>query len=180
ELTAYANQINNYIYLNPTGETFVSLRGTFNVYEYLQADAFFYGLDLSGSYNFTDRASSYLKGSIIRAKNTEENNYFPFIPSDRLDWGFSYSLGKKDNPDSDKITISNVLVARQKREPDFDLAPAPSSYALFNLGYQKKIQLAKDQFNIGIQVNNIFDTEYKEYMNRFRYYSADMGRNILL
>jgi iron complex outermembrane receptor protein len=180
ELTAYANRISNYIYLNPTGETYVSLRGTFNVYEYLQADAFFYGFDLSGSYNFTDRASAYLKGSIIRAKNTDEDSYFPFIPSDRMDWGVSYSLGKKGNLDSDKITISNVLVARQKREPDFDLAPAPPGYALLNIGYLKKIQLAKNQFNIGLQVNNLFNTEYKEYMNRFRYFTADMGRNILL
>jgi iron complex outermembrane receptor protein len=180
ELTAYANHINNYIYLNPTGETFVSLRGTFNVYEYLQADAFFYGFDLSGSYVFTDRANAYFKGSIIRAKNTVEKNYFPFIPSDRMDWGFSYSLGQKENLDSDKITISNVLVARQTREPDFDLASAPAGYALFNIGYQKKIQFTKDQLNIGLQINNIFNTEYKEYMNRFRYFTADMGRNILL
>jgi iron complex outermembrane receptor protein len=180
ELTAYLNQINNYIYLNPTGETFVSLRGTFNMYEYLQANAFFYGFDLSGSYNFTDRLGAYLKGSIIRAKNTDMDNYFPFIPSDRMDWGLSYSLGKKDTPESDKITLSNLLVARQDREPDFDLAPAPPGYALVNLGYQKKIQLSDNQLNIGVQVNNIFNTEYKEYMNRFRYYTADMGRNILL
>ncbi len=180
EITAYANQINNYIYLNPTGETFVSLRGTFNVYEYLQADAFFYGFDLSGSYTFSTRVNGYLKGSIIRAKNTEEDNYFPFIPSDRMDWGFSYAFGKSSNPESDRITVSNVLVARQNREPDFDLAPAPPSYALFNLGYQKKIQLSENQFNIGLQVNNLFNTEYKEYMNRFRYFTADMGRNILL
>lgn len=180
EITAYANQIKNYIYLNPTGETFVSLRGTFNVYEYLQADAFFYGFDLSGSYTFSNRVNGYLKGSIIRAKNTEENNYFPFIPSDRMDWGISYAFGKKANPESDRITLSNVLVAQQKREPDFDLAPAPPSYALFNIGYQKKFQFAENQFNIGLQINNLFNTEYKEYMNRFRYFTADMGRNILL
>jgi iron complex outermembrane receptor protein len=72
------------------------------------------------------------------------------------------------------------LVARQTREPDFDLASAPAGYTLFNIGYQKKIQFTKDQLNIGIQINNIFNTEYKEYMNRFRYFTADMGRNILL
>jgi iron complex outermembrane receptor protein len=180
ELTGYANLIKNYIFLNPTAETFVSLRGTFNVFEYLQADAFFYGFDFSGSYTFSERINGYLKGSIIRAKNLDEGNYFPFIPSDRMDWGISYAFGKKSNANTDQITIGNVLVARQKREPDFDLAPAPPAYALFNLGYQKKIQLIENQFNIGIQVNNVFNTEYKEYMNRFRFFTADMGRNILL
>ncbi len=176
ELTAYANQIREYIYLNPTGETFVSLRGTFNVYEYLQANALFYGLDLSGTYAFTDQLNGYFKGSIIRAKNTETQTYFPFIPSDRMDWGLAYSFGKETH----RVTLSNVLVARQSREPEFDLAPAPPAYALFNLGYNLKVKIAENQLNVGIQANNLFNTEYKEYMNRFRYFSADMGRNILL
>ena len=176
ELTAYVNQINEYIYLNPTGDTFVSLRGTFNVYEYLQANALFYGVDLSGSYSFSKQLSGYLKGSLIRAKNTETQTYFPFIPSDRMDWGLAYSFGKEAN----RITMSNLLVARQSREPVFDLAPAPPDYALINLGYSKKIKIADNQFNVGLQINNLFNTEYREYMNRFRYFTADMGRNILL
>ncbi|MDA0315170.1 MAG: TonB-dependent receptor [Bacteroidetes bacterium] len=180
ELTAYANQIRDYIYLNPTGETFVSLRGTFNVYEYLQADAFFYGLDLSGTYSFTEHLNGYAKGSLIRAKNTETNTYLPFIPSDRMDWGLSYSLGKNPDQGRNRITLSNVLVARQHREPIFDLAPAPPAYALFNLGYSKKLELFKNTLSLSLQVNNLLNTEFKEYMNRFRYFTADMGSNFQL
>lgn len=178
ELTAYANRINDYIYLNPTGDVFVSLRGTFNVYEYLQADAFFYGMDLSGSYEFTSRLSGYFKGSLIRAENTVEDNYFPFIPSDRMDWGLSYRFGSRAG--GTKLTLSNVLVSQQTREPDFDLAPAPPGYALFNLAAQKQLTLGENKLNLGLQVQNIFNTSYKEYMNRFRYFTDDMGRNILL
>lgn len=178
EITGYANRIQDYIYLNPTMNTFVSLRGTFNVYEYLQADAFLYGIDISGSYDFGSRVSGYAKGSIIRAKNITSDNYFPFIPSDRMDWGISYEFGKNDHPN--KVTISNMLVARQNREPDFDLAPAPPAYALFNLGYQRKIPLEKNKLNLGIQIQNLLNTSYKEYMNRFRYFTDDMGTNIQL
>jgi iron complex outermembrane receptor protein len=176
ELTGYANRIQDYIYLNPTGDTFVSLRGTFNVYEYLQADPFFYGFDLSGSYEFTDRLSGYAKGSIIRAKNTESKTYFPFIPSDRMDWGLGYEFGKNNQPN--KLTISNMLVARQNREPNFDLAPAPPAYALLNLDYQRQFPFGKNKLNLGIQVQNLLNTSYKEYMNRFRYFTDDIGRNI--
>ena len=180
ELTGYANQIRDYIYLNPTGETFVSLRGTFNVYEYLQANALFYGLDVSGTYTFSDQLNGYAKGSVIRAKNTETESFFPFIPSDRMDWGLSYSFGAKDNKESNRLTISNLLVSRQTREPDFDLAPAPAGYALLNVGYAKKIQLAKNELSLSVQVSNLLNTEFKEYMNRFRYFTADMGRNFQL
>ena len=179
ELTGYTNQIQDYIFLNPTGQTFVSLRGTFNVYEYLQADAFFYGADLSGSYRFSDHFNGYAKGSIIRAKNTETNSYFPFIPSDRMDWGLSYEFGK-DPERQNRLTLSQVLVAQQSREPDFDLAPAPPGYTLMNLSFSKKIQLFQHDFSVGVQVNNLLNTEFKEYMNRFRYFTADMGRNFQL
>jgi iron complex outermembrane recepter protein len=180
QLTAYANHISDYIYLNPTGDTYVSLRGTFNVYEYLQANAFFYGFDFSGSYVFTERLSGYAKGSIIRAKNTDADNYFPFIPSDRMDWGLSYQFGSLSNSKTNKVTLSNMLVAKQKREPDFDLAPAPNGYALFNISYQKQFELGKNKLNLGLQVQNLLNTSYKEYMNRFRYFTDDMGRNFLI
>ncbi|RAI94054.1 TonB-dependent receptor [Algoriphagus yeomjeoni] len=180
EFTAYLNPIQDYIFLNPTGETYVSLRGTFNVYEYLQANAFFYGFDFAGSYEFTDKISGYLKGSIVQAKNTEDDSYFPFIPSNRMDWGLSYNFAKDIDPKTNKITISNVLVAKQNREPDFDIAPAPPAYALFNLAYTKQVNIGENKMNLGLQVQNVFNTEYKDYMNRFRYFTYDMGRNVLL
>lgn len=178
ELTVYANQIRDYIYLNPTGETFVSLRGTFNVYEYLQANAFFWGVDFSGSYELTESLQAYAKGSIIRARNTETDEFFPFIPSDRMDWGLSYQLDRGSK--THHFNLSNMLVARQKREPVFDLAPAPPGYALFNVGYRYELPFQGNRLNLGLQVQNIFNTEFKEYMNRFRYFTADMGRNLLI
>jgi iron complex outermembrane receptor protein len=71
-------------------------------------------------------------------------------------------------------------VARQKREPVFDLAPAPPGYSLINASYFKKLKIAENQLTAGLQINNLLNTEYKEYMNRFRYFTADMGRNITL
>ncbi|PZX49640.1 TonB-dependent receptor [Algoriphagus chordae] len=180
ELTAYVNPIRNYIYLNPTGEVYVSLRGTFIVYEYTQANALFYGVDFAGSYEFTDQISGYLKGSIVHAKNTDEDNYFPFIPASNIDWGISYDFAKDNNPRTNKVTLSNVLVAKQNREPDFDYAPAPPAYALFNVSYQKQLSIGNDKLNLGLQVQNLFNTRYKDYMNRFRYFTYDMGTNVLL
>jgi iron complex outermembrane receptor protein len=51
---------------------------------------------------------------------------------------------------------------------------------LVNVGFSKKIQLFKNDFSVSMQVNNLLNTEFKEYMNRFRYFTADMGRNFQL
>lgn len=180
ELTAYANRINNYIYLNPTDQQFVSLRGSFNVFEYQQTDAFLWGIDLSLLYEINSNINAFSRGSLLSAKNITDNNYLPFIPSNRLENGVSYQFGKRENNFSSKIYFSNLLVAQQNREPDFDLAKAPQGYSIWNTGIQSEVKTGKNKLNIGLHVNNLFNTSYKDYMNRFRYYTHEMGRNILL
>jgi iron complex outermembrane receptor protein len=180
ELTGYTNRIKNYIYLNPTEEQFVSLRGTFNVFEYLQTDAFFIGADLSAIWTVDSNWELFSRGSFVRAKNTAENSYLPFIPTDRIETGISYQLESGINKNISKISFSNLAVAKQIREPDFDLAPAPPAYMLWNLGIRTGIQFGDNKLNLGVHVNNLFDTAYKDYMNRFRYFSHELGRNFII
>jgi iron complex outermembrane receptor protein len=143
-LTAYANRISNYIYLSPTDQQVVSLRGTFNVFEYLQKDARLLGLDLSANYMLVSGLETYARGSIIRAKNLTEDNYLPFIPADRLESGLRFKyLQKSKTPSS--FNLSTTLVAKQTREPEFDLAPAPAGYMIWNAGFQTERSPHRDQ-----------------------------------
>jgi iron complex outermembrane receptor protein len=180
ELTGYTNTIQNYIYLNPTEDRFVSLRGTFNVFEYLQTDAFFMGTDLSAIWTVSSHWELFSRGSIVRATNTTEDTFLPFIPADRLETGLSYSFETGVSKNNSKISFSNLAVAKQNREPDFDLAPAPPAYLLWNLGIQTGFKLGQNKLNFGFQATNLFDKAYKDYMNRFRYFSHELGRNVLI
>ncbi|MFD2201110.1 TonB-dependent receptor [Shivajiella indica] len=180
ELTAYTNRINNYIYLNPVEEQLITIRGTFNVFEYLQTDAGFWGTDLSAVWEITDRWEFFNRSSLVRAVNLTENSYLPFIPADRMENGLSFQLKKERGKFNSKIFLSNLTVAQQTREPDFDFAPAPPSYSIWNLGIQSSIKTKGNTLNIGLQVQNLFDTEYKDYMNRFRYFTHEIGRNVFL
>ena len=180
ELTGYTNRINNYIYLNPTEDRFISLRGTFNVFEYLQTDAFFMGTDLSAIWTVSSQWELFTRGSIVRAKNTTEDSFLPFIPADRIETGLSYQFLSGISKNKSKISFSNLAVAQQTREPDFDLAPAPPAYMLWNLGIQTGIQFGDNKLNIGLQVTNLFNETYKDYMNRFRYFSHELGRNVMV
>jgi iron complex outermembrane receptor protein len=180
ELTGYVNRINNFIYLNPTEQQFVSLRGSFNVFEYQQTDAFLWGIDLSSIYEINSHIEVFSRGSMVRAKNLTDNNYLPFIPSDRLETGISYKFHQEINNSSPKIFLENLLVAQQNREPDFDFAAAPERYSIWNMGIQTPIKTEKSNLNVGLHVNNLFNTSYKDYMNRFRYFTHELGRNILV
>lgn len=180
EFTGYTNRIDNYIFLNPTDQRFASLRGTFNVFEYLQTDAFFIGADLSAVWKVSSDWEFYSRGSLVRAKNTLQNSFLPFIPTDRVETGLSYKIFSGKSKNESKISISNLAVAKQHREPDFDLAPAPPAYMLWNAGIQTAIQFDKNKLNIGFQVTNLLDKSFKDYMNRFRYFSHELGRNVII
>ncbi len=179
EVTGYVNNIDNYIYLSPTDQQVVSLRGTFNVFEYLQTDASLWGFDLSANYDIIPVLEVFTKGSIIRAKNLIEDNYLPFIPSDRLESGIRINYLQK-SPSPSSLYLSNTMVAKQNRMPDFDLAPAPAGYNVWNAGLQTSFEVDDSRLNLILSVNNLFDTAYKDIMNRFRYYTFDLGRNVML
>jgi len=180
ELTGYAHRINNYIYLAPTPEQIVSLRGTFNVFEYRQTDAMIWGMDLSVAYEINENLEWFTRASLIRAKNLIENSYLPFIPSDRTENGLTWKKSRIGTFSENRFSISNQWVARQHREPGFDLAPAPPGYNIWNINLTTILPIQNKRLRTGLTVNNVLNKSYKDYMNRFRYFTHEMGTNVII
>lgn len=179
-LTGYLNRIDNYIYLNPTEEQLVSLRGTFNVFRYEQTDAKLWGIDLSTHYEIHPQLEWYARGSLVRAKDLKSESYLPLIPTDRLENGLTYTGHNWGLLTDNRFTLSHLAVAHQNRQPQFDFAPAPPSYHLWNLSFNTLLPMGNKKLKAGLTVSNLFDVAYKDYMNRFRYFTHEMGRNFTL
>ncbi|MEH6307133.1 TonB-dependent receptor [Olivibacter sp. CPCC 100613] len=182
ELDAYAHYIKNYTYLRATGEFWESLRGAFPVFQYEQTNAFFWGLDLAGNYQLAENFRYTVKASLVRAKDVRQKSYLPWIPSDRIEnalrWTKSY---QKQHLNTTFLQVQHQWVARQNRyEPDTDFASPPPAYGLLNVLGGLGFRFNQQDVNVQIGINNLLNKEYKEYMNRFRYYAHDMGRNITL
>jgi len=63
--------------------------------------------------------------------------------------------------------------------------PPPKGYELLSLQVGLEIPLYKTKKQtvpliIGMQINNLLNTTYRDYLNKFRYYSDEMGRNFIL
>jgi len=182
EFDAYAHYLKNYIYLQPTGEFWESLRGAFPVFNYEQTNALFWGLDLAASYQFAENFKYSLKGSLLRAKDTKNNSFLPWIPADRIENSVRWTLPQLPNNLSKFfLQAQHQYVTEQTRyEPSSDFAPPPPAYGLVNILAGISYQLNKQELNVNLSMNNMLNKEYKEYMNRFRYYAHDIGRNISL
>jgi iron complex outermembrane receptor protein len=59
-------------------------------------------------------------------------------------------------------------------EPGSDYAAPPAGYYLVNLNWGMSIK----GFDLSLRVSNALNAAYRDYLNRFRYYADDQGRNI--
>jgi iron complex outermembrane receptor protein len=75
-----------------------------------------------------------------------------------------------------------LAVTQQYQAPlNSDYAAPPSAYFLVGLNAGIDFMIKKTQaISIGISITNLLDTPYRDYLNRFRYFSNDMGRNVVL
>lgn len=176
----FAQVIQDYIYSQPNPDsTRQTIRGTFPLFQFKQNDAFFYGLDYNMQLSLAKNWNYDLGIAIVRAKNTETHKYFPYIPADRYRHSIAYNLPISKIWKS-SIKVEQIVQAKQSQyESDSDFAPPPPSYQLFNLIVGTYIS-HKSQKNTRVQlsVENLFNKEYKDYMDRFRYYAHALGRNI--
>lgn len=61
-----------------------------------------------------------------------------------------------------------------------DVSTPPKAYHLINLNSKVDIHLDENSsINLGFKINNLLNTRYKNYLNRLRYYSHDLGRNFV-
>lgn len=182
ELDGYLHWLNGYIYDEPSREFVRTITGEYPVFRYRQKDAFFRGIDLDTRY-FILPSLLFVraKGSMIWANEQKTGRYFPYIPALRL----SEEVGTRLTNvlgGSAEMSLSHRFVDRQRRfDPVTDLTDSPAAYHLFGLEASYSRPLPHGQsLRLTLSADNLFNAEYKEYTNRARYYSHDVGRDIRL
>ena len=157
----------------------LTIRGAFPVFKYQQIDAEITGVDFFGKIQVMKKWNWITKASLVRGKNQSNNEYLVQFPSDRIENEVEYSLVENDNIKNTAVSISLLSVMKQTRVPvNTDYAPAPNGYHLIGINANTTIYLKKQPITLGLRINNLTNQGYRDYMNRFRYYSNDLGRNI--
>jgi iron complex outermembrane receptor protein len=159
--------------INLTAAYATTVRGVFPIFTYQQIDAQFQGIDFQATYLVSPRLSVQQKTSIVRAFDTQNDQFMVNIPADRFDYLIRYAFKKNSAYVSGGIT----QVARQTRvELGSDYAIPPAGYFLVNLNWG----MTYKKVDVSLRVSNALNAAYRDYLNRFRYYADDQGRNISL
>ena len=185
KVSVYNNYINDFIYLAPVLPPTLTIRGAFPTFEYKQVNASFRGIDLTFDYKVFDQLTWESKTSIVRAKNLDTDEYLVSIPADRFDNKLRYEFGSSGQHNrlrNSYLSLGGLYVAEQTRLPsttDQDYAPAPDAYFLLHAEAGTTLQLGKQPVEIGLSGNNLLNTSYRDYLNRFRYFADEMGRLLM-
>ena len=181
----------NYIYIEPTGLK-QTIRGAFPVWEYNATDVFLVGTDFSSSYNINSQLKFDFGISYTYAQDLLKNNPLILIPplNTFQKLKFIPKRGKWD------IEIVNHLNATQNRYPDsnfqfdliqegqivsqpIDISTPPPGFQRLDIYLSINLKTNKNtKSQIRMIVQNLTNTEFRDYLNRMRFYSADLGRNL--
>lgn len=179
QLEGYYNRINNFIYLKPTLPATLTIKGAFPTFEYSQVEAALTGFDLSTKYEFVKNVSWTGKTSFLWARNLTEKEWLVGMPANRFKNSVEYKLPDLQRIKEIYVEIGLETVLEQTLVPDSSdyLAP-PSGYNLMSFGLGFSIPTYKKQkLVVDFGINNLLNTVYRDYMNRFRYYADELGRN---
>ena len=64
--------------------------------------------------------------------------------------------------------------------PEQDFAAPPPGYALVGTKLSTSTTLSKNSIRLYVQATNLLNTNYRDYLNRQRYYADDLGRSIVV
>ena len=179
----------NFINQIPTGIQ-NTIRGVFPVWSYEQIDATIFGLDFDAQLKINNEFT--YRGRFAYVKGTDGTNDQPLILMLPPNFANSIEFSKPEWKNF-YFKIENQTFLQQKEYPLFnptinvyengeevekilDLSTPPPAYALWSI--QTGLKLNK-QFSAGLNVTNLFDKNYRDYLNRMRFFSYEMGRNII-
>ncbi len=181
ELGLYSNAINGYIFLKPDLQYIHTVRGAYPTFTYTQVDARFRGIDVTASYQLHDSLSFSAKASMLYAWNKTIHDYLQLIPSNRYEASVRYGFGDCSFFKQLYCSAGILYIEKQTRVPaNSDYAVPPPAYMLVNFNTGFSVPVGKKQLTISLTANNLFNAAYRDYMDRFRYFTDEPGQNFML
>ena len=191
-VNSFANYVNDFIYIIPV-DLMPTIAGVFPYWEYKQEDAKLFGFDIKYDRQYFNNFFVGHQFSLIKGYERENNKPLINMPPANLKNQISYNF-----PDFNNLNISleSEFVFRQNEYPNnnfevyipteqtyewLDTSTPPGSYHLLN--FASSIGFKSNNggvYKINLRVENILNNLYKDYLNRLRYFTHEMGRNILV
>jgi len=181
ELAGYRNKFQNYLYPRDTGEQSVS-DPALNNYQFVGAEAEFYGFELSADFQLHPRINvggnlSHTRADRVVSEEeqsvtgfTDDTRLLPMIPP------VQGSVFLKYNRGSFTATTRMVMTGEQTRLAEFETKTG--GYSLLNASLQYRIDQSKLLHTITLSGKNLLNTTYRNHLSRIKDVFPEPGRSV--
>jgi iron complex outermembrane receptor protein len=177
DLAGFYNHIDNYIFILPTAETTSSGMG---IYRFEQTNSKLYGGEAGVHIHPKSIPWLHVQGNYSMVTGKQENGkYLPFIPAQKFRYEIraeKETLAFLKHPN---IWLSALTALKQDNPSPYETET--DGYTIVNEGINTEIKLNNQLMNIGLSVNNIFDTKYFDHLSTLKPLNYfNQGRNVSL
>ena len=188
----YINTINDFIVIEPV-DVRQTIRGNFQVWEYRQTNAQLIGVDVDASYPINEKLKLNHQFSLVKGYDRFRDEPLINIPPANFKNEIVYKNSEYNNL---RISLQSAYVFRQNEFPNnnfevyipqtetneiVDFSTPPNAYHLLNFNSSIDFKTSnKTALTVGLEISNLLNTSYRNYLNRLRLYADDLGRNFLL
>jgi iron complex outermembrane receptor protein len=171
----FYNHINNYIFIAPTGE----LEEAFFIYNYTQDNAKLYGGEIGWHLHPHPIDWLHLNSSFEIVIGKQKNgNYLPLIPANKFTNTLKTEFKNKKWLQNGFGAITLESTFKQNNISEFETST--SGYNIVNLGVGGTIKLKTIDFNINLNMNNVFNESYISHLSRLKTNGIpNIGRNFI-
>ncbi len=179
----YAQVFENYIYKRPLSAPILTIRGAFPAFMFTQTSALIAGVDAVLRYKPAIGWQWESRFSQIYGQDLRLQEALFLMPANSMEHSLAYAFKSYKKMAEPYAELRSLWVARQHRfAPNLDFREPPAAYALFqlNMGFSYLVNPKWRAWNIHVTINNLLNTNYRDYLSRFRYFTDEPGVNFIL
>ena len=189
-LEPYISKTFGYIFIEPTGLK-QTIRGAFPVWSYDSTDAFLTGIDINSSISINRRLMFDVGASYTYAQDVINKEPIILIPplntfqklkftplKGKWSLEFTHQTSAKQNRFPNSNFIFDYIEDGKLVSETVDISSSPRGFqkldAIFSILIGNKNNIRS---NLRLIIQNITNSDYRDYLNRMRFYSSEIGRN---
>ena len=180
DVSLFSHLFKDYIFLTPDTVPMLTIRGFFPVMRYVQTDVALSGSDISLAFRPHQDFEIGAKATLLWGVNLKKQDWLEQLPPHRFQYRVRYqrALSSNINQFYVGLAVNHVLQQTQIPKDNIDYMPPPEGYWLLNFDWGLTADIGKQKIGFGFTIANMLNTVYRDYTNRFRYFTDEAGINI--
>lgn len=170
--SAFLQYSQNYIHLNPLPEPVVTVRGAFPAYKHEQLPTIIGGISWWSEAKLSI-GTLILRGDFLYSRILNPSRYATQLPPIQLSTQYTKEIK------SFKFNLQYAYTFKQfLYTPNTDFSAPPEGYHLISGEISTRFKNKAFNSRLSLFGNNLLNVVYRNYLDRFRYFTPMPGRNI--